>query len=74
MSPAQDNLPDQPAEKSLGELELELMRWITQQGPTTVGEALEWFGAPRGLARSTVVTVMENNGTARLRSSMSCVP
>jgi predicted transcriptional regulator len=59
MSTAQDNPPESPGEKSLGEQELELLRWIAQYGPSTVGEATDGFGAPRGLARSTVVTVME---------------
>ncbi|MCW3099678.1 MAG: transcriptional regulator [Chthonomonadaceae bacterium] len=59
MSIGSDNLPDPSAEKSLGELELELLRWIAQQGPATVGETFEGYGTPRGLARSTVVTVME---------------
>ena len=48
-----------PAEKSLGEQELELLRWIAQRGPVTVGEVAEGFGAPLHLSRSTVVTVME---------------
>ena len=58
MSPEQGNPSDPTAEKTLGELELELLRWIAQRGPTTVGEALEGYGVPHGLARSTVVTVM----------------
>ena len=63
MSSEQDNTPDAIAEKSLGDLELELLRWIAQQGPTTVGEAQEGYGVPHSLARSTTVTMME-----RLRS------
>jgi predicted transcriptional regulator len=43
----------------LGEQELELLRYIETQGPVTVGEVTEGFAAPRGLARSTVKTVME---------------
>lgn len=59
MPEQQDPPPDQPVEKSLGELELELLRWIAEHGPSTVGQAFEGYGAPHSLARSTVVTVME---------------
>lgn len=59
MSTGEDNPSDPVAEKSLGDLELELLRWIAKHGPTTVGGAQEGYGAPHGLARSTVVTVME---------------
>lgn len=44
---------------SLGNQESELLRYIAEQGPLTVGEVAEGYGKPRGLARSTVVTVME---------------
>ena len=47
------------ARTSLGEQELELLRFVADQGPLTVGQASESFGEPRGLARSTVLTVME---------------
>ena len=43
----------------LGELELAVLRYITDRGPTSVGEAAEGFGAPRSLARTTIQTVME---------------
>jgi predicted transcriptional regulator len=36
-----------------------LLRHIAGQGTSTVGEAAEAFGARRGLARSTVLTMME---------------
>jgi predicted transcriptional regulator len=42
-----------------GEQELTLLRHIAERGAVTVGEAAEEFGAPRGLARSTVLTMME---------------
>ena len=48
-----------PKGNSLGEQELELLRWVAQHGPATVGEVAESFGAPLNLSRSTVVTVME---------------
>ena len=46
-------------EPSIGEQELALLRHIADQGSVTVGEAADAFGAPRGLARSTVLTMME---------------
>lgn len=44
---------------NLGELELELLTFIMDHTPITVGEAAAQFGEPRGLARTTVLTVME---------------
>jgi predicted transcriptional regulator len=46
-------------ESSIGEQELALLRHIADRGTVTVGEAADQFGAPRGLARSTVLTMME---------------
>jgi len=43
----------------VGEQELALLRWVAERGPVSVGEAAEAFGSPRGLARSTVLTMME---------------
>ncbi|MDX2000544.1 MAG: BlaI/MecI/CopY family transcriptional regulator [Thermoanaerobaculia bacterium] len=45
--------------KPLGDQELALMQWLADRGGATVGEAAEEYGAPRGLARSTVLTMME---------------
>jgi predicted transcriptional regulator len=45
--------------KSIGDQELALLRYVAESGPATVGEATEGFGEPRGLARSTVLTMME---------------
>lgn len=45
--------------KSIGDQELALLRYLAEQGPVSVGQAAEGFGAPRGLARSTVLTMME---------------
>jgi predicted transcriptional regulator len=46
-------------EPSIGEQELALLRHIADAGSVTVGEAADAYGAPRGLARSTVLTMME---------------
>lgn len=44
---------------TIGDQELALLRYVAEAGPVTVGQAVEGFGGPRGLARSTVLTVME---------------
>ncbi len=44
---------------TVGDREFELLRWIEGAGGATVGEAAEGFGAELGLARSTVLTMME---------------
>ena len=43
----------------LGELQLEILRFLSVHGPLSVGEVTARFGEPRGLARTTVLTVME---------------
>jgi predicted transcriptional regulator len=43
----------------LGELELEVLRYIAARSALTVGDVTEGFGVPRHLARTTVQTVME---------------
>lgn len=48
---------------SLGEQELELLRFITEHAPLSVRDAVSFYGEPRGLARTTILTMME-----RLRS------
>jgi predicted transcriptional regulator len=45
--------------KSIGSQELALLRFVSEAGQATVGQAAEQFGQPRGLARSTVLTMME---------------
>ena len=45
--------------KSIGDQELALLRYVGDQQQATVGQAVEGFGVPRGLARSTVLTMME---------------
>jgi predicted transcriptional regulator len=45
--------------KSIGDQELALLRFVGHAGRATVAQAVEGFGQPRGLARSTVLTMME---------------
>ena len=45
--------------KTIGDQELALLRWVAERGAASVGEVAEGFGAARGLARSTVLTMME---------------
>lgn len=44
---------------TIGDRELDLLRWLERAGSATVGEAAERYGADQGLARSTVLTMME---------------
>lgn len=44
---------------SIGDRELALLRFMDEAGHATVGQAAERFGGPLGLARSTVLTMME---------------
>ena len=43
----------------LGDQELEVLRYVSDHAPITVREVAEQFGDPRGLARTTILTVME---------------
>ena len=45
--------------KAVGEQELVVLRYVAEHGPVTVGEVAERFGEAQGLARSTILTVME---------------
>ena len=47
------------SQKSIGDQELALLRFVSDAGRATVAQAVEGFGLPRGLARSTVLTMME---------------
>ncbi|MCW4456162.1 BlaI/MecI/CopY family transcriptional regulator [Flavobacterium sp. MXW15] len=49
--------------KTIGDQELALLQYIGENQPASVGEVAASFGEARGLARSTVLTMME-----RLRS------
>jgi predicted transcriptional regulator len=55
-------------ETSIGEQELALLRHIADRGALSVGEAADQFGVARGLARSTVLTMMER---LRLKGHLS---
>ena len=44
---------------SLGEQEIEVLRYISQQGALSVRDAATYFEKHKGLARTTVLTVME---------------
>ncbi len=44
---------------SLGSRELEILNFISENAPLSVGEVAEQFGTPRGLARTTVLVMME---------------
>jgi predicted transcriptional regulator len=44
---------------SLGEQELEVLRFIADRAPASAREVAEQFGEAKGLARTTVLTVME---------------
>src|SRR5688500_13652837 len=48
-----------PAEQTIGEQELALLRHIADRDSVTVAEAVDEFGTSRELARSTVLTMME---------------
>jgi predicted transcriptional regulator len=43
----------------LGEQELQVLKYVTDHAPVSVREVAEMFGEPRGLARTTLLTVME---------------
>ena len=47
------------ARKSIGDQELALLNHISERGDASVGEVAAEFGEARGLARSTVLTMME---------------
>ena len=44
---------------TIGEQELALLRHVADRSGATVGEVVEQFGAANGLARSTVITMMD---------------
>ena len=43
----------------LGDQELEVLRFVTDNGPITVREVVERYGEPQNIARTTILTVME---------------
>jgi predicted transcriptional regulator len=52
-------MSSQKPPRTIGDQELALLRFVADHGALTVGQAAERFGVPRGLARSTVLTMME---------------
>jgi predicted transcriptional regulator len=49
----------QDGRSRLGEQELEILRYVDEQAPVTARQVAERFGEERGLARTTVATVLE---------------
>jgi predicted transcriptional regulator len=47
------------SESSLGQLELEVLQFVSENPPLTVRDVVANYGEPRGLARTTILTVME---------------
>ena len=45
--------------RSIGDQELALLQHLDENGAASVGEVAASFGEPRGLARATVLTMME---------------
>lgn len=45
--------------ESLGELERQLLQYVAESGPTSVGAAAAHFASTSGQARTTILTVME---------------
>jgi len=43
----------------LGEQELEVLRYVSEHAPVTARDVVEGFGEERGLARTTILTVIE---------------
>jgi len=50
-----DDAPD----ATLGDQELEVLRFVAERAPVTVREVAEEWGRPRGRARTTILTMME---------------
>jgi predicted transcriptional regulator len=46
-------------QRSLGEQELAVWRFVAERAPVSAREVVERFGEERGLARTTVLTVLE---------------
>src|SRR6185436_10462189 len=56
---SRDDMSSHKRMKPVGDQELALLHFLGDCGQASVGEAAERFGQPRGLARSTVLTMME---------------
>lgn len=48
-----------PERATLGLQELEVLRFVSAHAPATVRDVTDLFGEPRGLARTTIMTVLE---------------
>src|SRR5947209_6013848 len=48
-----------PKRPLLGDQQLDVLRFVTENEPITVSEVAKRYGGPRGLARTTLLTVME---------------
>jgi predicted transcriptional regulator len=44
---------------ALGDQEMEALRFVSEHAPVSVGDVAKTYGASRGLARTTILTVME---------------
>jgi len=44
---------------TLGEQEGALLKWLAENGPSSVGQVMEIFGTRHGLARTTLATMLE---------------
>lgn len=49
----------QESAPQLGDLELEVLQFVANDPPKTVREVATLYGEPKGLARTTILTVME---------------
>ncbi len=54
-----DDMSSQRRLKTIGDQELALLRFVSEHHQVSVAQAVEGFGLPRALARSTVLTMME---------------
>jgi len=55
--PERDNMPD--PKFSLGSTEIEILRYLGEQGPLSVGGVADHFAETSGQARTTILTIME---------------
>lgn len=54
-----DYVRSQKPKPPLGDLELDVLQFVSENPPKSVREVLTQYGEPRGLARTTILTVME---------------
>jgi predicted transcriptional regulator len=54
-----ENTTTEAPDATLGDQELEVLRFVSERAPVTVREVADEWGAPRGRARTTILTVME---------------